>query len=60
MLVLDYNSLGEMTSTFRSDGLQTIQRVYWSNKATGIVQDVPSEAILTPQFWGHLDGNDRE
>jgi hypothetical protein len=31
---------------------QTTQRVYWSNKATGITADVPSEAALTPALWG--------
>lgn len=36
----------------RGDGFQTLQRVYWSNKATGITADVPSEAQLTPQLWG--------
>jgi len=38
----------------RGNGLQTVQRVYWSNKATGLVSDVPSEAELTPQLWGTL------
>jgi hypothetical protein len=36
----------------RGSGLQTVQRVYWSNKATGITSDVPSEAELTPNLWG--------
>jgi hypothetical protein len=36
----------------RGDGKQTLQRVYWSNKATGITSDVPSEAALTPNLWG--------
>jgi hypothetical protein len=36
----------------RGDGTQTTARVYWSNKATGITADVPSEAQLTPQLWG--------
>jgi len=36
----------------RGDGKQTIQRVYWTNKATAIVSDVPSEAELTPGLWG--------
>jgi hypothetical protein len=36
----------------RGSGFQTMQRVYWSNKATGITADVPSEAELTPQLWG--------
>ena len=31
---------------------QTTQRVYWSNKATTITADVPSEAELTPKLWG--------
>jgi hypothetical protein len=38
----------------RGDGLRTTQRVYWSNKSAGLVSDVPSEAELTPQFWGTL------
>ncbi len=36
----------------RGDGTQTTQRVYWNNKATAIVSDVPSEAMLTPALWG--------
>ncbi len=36
----------------RGTGTQTIQRVYWSNKATGITSDVPTEAELTPGLWG--------
>jgi len=36
----------------RGNGFQTLQRVYWHNKATGLVSDVPSEAELTPQLWG--------
>jgi DNA-binding beta-propeller fold protein YncE len=31
---------------------QTVSRMYWSNKSTGITSDVPSEAMLTPNFWG--------
>jgi len=31
---------------------QTTQRVYWTNKATAITADVPSEAELTPRLWG--------
>ncbi len=45
--------------TFRADlGVlrgsngQTTQRVYWSNKATAITADVPSESELTPSLWG--------
>jgi hypothetical protein len=33
-------------------GTQTISRQYWSNKATGLVNDVPGEADLTPDLWG--------
>ncbi len=39
----------------RGNGFQTTQRVYWSNKATGITADVPSEAELTPQLWGRWE-----
>jgi len=38
----------------RGDGIQTKQRVYWSNKATGLVSDIPSEAELTPDLWGRI------
>ena len=36
----------------RGNGATTVARTYWSNKATGIVSDVPSEAELMPAFWG--------
>ncbi len=36
----------------RGNGFQTLQRVYWNNKATGIVADVPSEVELVPELWG--------
>lgn len=39
----------------RGNGFQTSERVYWSNKATGIVNDVPSEAALTPHLWSRWE-----
>jgi hypothetical protein len=36
----------------RGNGFETLERVYWSNKATAITSDVPSEAQLTPRLWG--------
>jgi hypothetical protein len=39
----------------RGNGFQTLQRVYWSNKASGITADVPSEAELTPRLWGRWE-----
>jgi hypothetical protein len=36
----------------RGDGSHTVSRNYWSNKATAIVSDVPSEAELMPALWG--------
>jgi hypothetical protein len=36
----------------RGNGFQTLQRVYWNNKASAITSDVPSEAELTPALWG--------
>ncbi len=27
-------------------------RVYWSNKATGLVSDVPGEIMASPDLWG--------
>jgi hypothetical protein len=35
-------------------GTQTVSRQYWSNKATGLVNDVPGEADLSPNLWGTL------
>jgi hypothetical protein len=39
----------------RGNGTETTARVYWSNKATGITSDVPSEAMLTPLLWGRVE-----
>ena len=39
----------------RGDGAQTTTRVYWSNKASGLVSDVPAEAMLSPQLWGRME-----
>jgi hypothetical protein len=36
----------------RGNGFQTMQRVYWHNKATGLTSDLPGEAELTPGLWG--------
>jgi hypothetical protein len=36
----------------RGNGYETLQRAYWSNKASGMVSDLPSEAELTPRLWG--------
>src|SRR5437773_2585713 len=35
-----------------SGGTETVARHYWSNKATGLVNDVPGEADLSPNLWG--------
>ncbi len=42
----------------RGQGDQTTARIYWSNKATGITADVPSEAMLTPALWGTFKFSD--
>ena len=39
----------------RGNGFQTHYRVYWTNKATAITADVPSEAELSPGLWGTLE-----
>ncbi len=36
----------------RGNGVQTLQRAYWSNRDTAIVSDIPSEARLRPENWG--------
>ncbi len=38
-----------------SSGTQTVSRQYWSNKATGLVSDIPGEADLTPALWGTFE-----
>lgn len=38
----------------RGNGTETTARIYWHNKATGIVSDVPAEAMLTPALWGEF------
>ncbi|MGE9291564.1 MAG: hypothetical protein ACQKBT_11270, partial [Puniceicoccales bacterium] len=39
----------------RGSANQTTSRTYWSNKATGITADVPSEAKLSPHLWGTIE-----
>jgi len=39
----------------RGNGVQTLQRIYWHNKATGLVSDLATEAELTPQLWGRWE-----
>ena len=36
------------------DGNEVLRRIYWSNQATTVVADAPSEARLHPNLWGHL------
>ncbi|OPZ24826.1 MAG: NHL repeat protein [Lentisphaerae bacterium ADurb.BinA184] len=33
-------------------GTNRAARVYWSNQATGLVNDVPGEIMATPSLWG--------
>lgn len=37
-----------------ASGSTNIFRNYWSNQATGLVNDVPGEIMLTPRLWGKL------
>lgn len=34
---------------------ETTRRAYWRNKATGLMNDVPGEAMLHPRLWGKLE-----
>lgn len=45
---------GDFGILFGDGGTQTVSRQYWSNKSTGLVNDVPGEADLTPRLWGSL------
>ena len=38
-----------------SAGTNRVSRLYWHNKNTGLVADVPSEARLEPKRWGPID-----
>jgi hypothetical protein len=38
----------------RGESGVTIQRLYWNNKSTGIISDVPGEAMLHPNLWGRF------
>jgi hypothetical protein len=35
-------------------GTMIALRAYWANKATGLVNDVPGEVMLSPNMWGDL------
>ena len=57
LTVLEYSPVSGQSvpgdiGVLRGNGFRTLQRIYWNNKATGLVSDVPSEAELTPKLWG--------
>ena len=35
-----------------AEGTTNVFRNYWSNQATGLVNDVPGEIMLAPNLWG--------
>ena len=37
-----------------AEGTIDIFRNYWSNKSTGLVNDVPGEIMLTPNLWSEI------
>ncbi len=37
-----------------AEGTTNIFRNYWANQATGLVNDVPGEIMLTPNLWGDV------
>ena len=44
---------GDFGVTFSGrNGQDTVRRVYWSNKATGIVNDEVAELRMDPEKWG--------
>ena len=36
-------------------GTVNVQRVYWSNRETGITSDTPTEGRLRPDRWGEVE-----
>ncbi len=37
-----------------AEGTTNIFRNYWANQATGLINDVPGEIMLTPNMWGDI------
>jgi len=37
-----------------ASGSDTNLRSYWSNRSTGLVDDIPGEVMLTPNLWGQM------
>jgi hypothetical protein len=37
-----------------AEGTTNVFRNYWSNQATGLVNDVPGEIMLAPNLWGDI------
>lgn len=48
-----YQTIGDI-GVLVGNGTKTVDRLYWSNKNTSIVSDIPSEARLEPANWGIL------
>lgn len=46
--------LGDL-GVLRGNGIETTARVYWHNKTTTFVSDIPGEAELSPDLWGWLE-----
>jgi hypothetical protein len=46
--------LGDL-GVLRGNGIETTARVYWHNKTTTFVSDIPGEAELNPSLWGWLE-----
>ncbi len=49
------NYMADVGVIFGDDeGTVNLMRSYWSNKATGLVNDVPGEIMLSPDMWGKI------
>lgn len=56
-LGLDLNNLQDFRADFGvtygdASGTDTNLRSYWSNRSTGLVDDIPGEIMLAPSLWG--------
>ncbi|MFG0251024.1 MAG: hypothetical protein ACF8OB_19245 [Phycisphaeraceae bacterium JB051] len=47
------NTTGDIGVLIGQSGA-TVERVYWHNKAAGIIADIPSEAMIMPAYWGEI------
>ncbi|MGE9290608.1 MAG: FlgD immunoglobulin-like domain containing protein [Puniceicoccales bacterium] len=52
----DASLLGDFGIIYGDDGGNiNVLRSYWSNDATGLVNDIPGETMINPSLWGEIN-----